>query len=57
MQSLEMGGPKQHGDTLIDRLALRAGLPEVSKERLNQTLCAEHAESNDFFATTPSVHF
>lgn len=43
LRSLEVGNPEPPNETLIDRLALKAGLAEVSKERFHQTLCAEHA--------------
>jgi hypothetical protein len=43
LRSLEVGGSDPPGEILIDRSALKAGLPEVSSERFHQTLCAEHA--------------
>jgi hypothetical protein len=39
---LEMGQVEPEEETLIDRIALRAALPEVSRARFEQTLCAEH---------------
>ena len=43
LRSLEVGNPEPPGETLIDRSALKAALPDVSRERFHQTLCAEHA--------------
>ena len=43
LKLIEVGNPEPPGETLIDRTALRAGLPEVSKIRFEQTLCAEHS--------------
>jgi hypothetical protein len=43
LRSLEVGGFDPPGEILIDRSALKEGLPEVSSERFHQTLCAEHA--------------
>jgi hypothetical protein len=37
-----MGLPEPPGEALFDRNALKAALPEVSKVRFEQTLCAEH---------------
>jgi hypothetical protein len=42
MKSLEMGAPEPQGEALFDRAAIKAALPEVSKVRFEQTLCAEH---------------
>jgi hypothetical protein len=42
MKLLEMGAPEPAGEALFDRAALKAALPEVSKVRFEQTLCAEH---------------
>jgi hypothetical protein len=42
LKSLEMGTPEPEGEALFDRSALKAALPEVSKVRFEQTLCAEH---------------
>lgn len=42
LKSLEMGAPEPEGDALFDRSALKAALPEVSKARYEQTLCAEY---------------
>jgi len=42
MKLLEMGAAEPTGETLIDRAALKGALPEVSKVRFEQTLCAEH---------------
>lgn len=42
LKQLEMGQPEPSGEALFDRNALKAALPEVSKVRYEQTLCAEH---------------
>lgn len=42
LRQLEMGQPEPAGEALFDRNALKAALPEVSKVRYEQTLCAEH---------------
>ena len=42
LKQLEMGQPEPAGEALFDRNALKAALPEVSKVRYEQTLCAEH---------------
>lgn len=42
LKSLEMGAPEPPEEALFDRAALKAALPEVSKVRFEQTLCAEH---------------
>jgi len=42
LKSLEMGTPEPEGEAMFDRSALKAALPEVSKVRFEQTLCAEH---------------
>lgn len=42
LRSLERGEPEPAGEPLFDRNALKAALPEVSKARYEQTLCAEH---------------
>lgn len=42
LKLLEMGAPEPEGDVLFDRAAIKASLPEVSKARYEQTLCAEH---------------
>jgi hypothetical protein len=39
---LEMGGAEPTGETLFDRTSLKAALPQVSRVRFEQTLCAEH---------------
>ena len=39
---LERGEAEPAGESLFDRNALQAALPEVSKVRYEQTLCAEH---------------
>lgn len=39
---MERGEPEPGGEPLFDRNALKAALPEVSKARYEQTLCAEH---------------
>jgi hypothetical protein len=38
----ELGGTEPAGETLFDRAAIRAALPEVSKARYEQTLCPEN---------------
>lgn len=42
LKSLERGEPEPPGESLFDRNAFKAALPEVSKSRYEQTLCAEH---------------
>ena len=42
LKSLEMGAPEPEGDALFERSAMKAALPEVSKARYEQTLCAEY---------------
>lgn len=42
LKSLERGEPEPDGECLFDRSALQAAMPEVSKERYERTLCAEH---------------
>jgi hypothetical protein len=42
LRLLEMGTPEPAGESLFDRTALKDALPEVSKVRYQQTLCAEH---------------
>jgi hypothetical protein len=42
LRLLEMGASEPPGQELFDRSALKAALPEVSKARYEQTLCAEH---------------
>jgi hypothetical protein len=39
---LEMGVAEPEGEALFDRTALRAALPQISRVRFEQTLCAEH---------------
>lgn len=41
LKLLEMGASEPAGEALFDRTALRSALPEVSKVRYEQTLCAE----------------
>ena len=41
LKLLEMGAPEPDGEALLDRSAIKAALPEVSKARYEQTLCAE----------------
>jgi hypothetical protein len=43
LQHLELGGSEPTGELLIDRSAFDQALEEVSKERFDKTLCAEHA--------------
>jgi hypothetical protein len=42
LKLLERGEAEPEGEFLFDRNALQAALPEVSKVRFQQTLCAEH---------------
>lgn len=42
LKSLERGEAEPEGERLFDRSALQAAMPEVSKERYERTLCAEH---------------
>jgi hypothetical protein len=42
LKLLERGEAEPEGDALFDRNALQSALPEVSKVRYEQTLCAEH---------------
>jgi hypothetical protein len=42
LKQMEMGAPEPADETLFDRSALKAALPEVSRVRYEQTLCAEH---------------
>jgi hypothetical protein len=41
LRLIEMGEQEPAGETLFDRTALKAALPEVSKARYERTLCAE----------------
>lgn len=41
LRLIEMGEPEPGGEELLDRTALKAALPEVSKARYERTLCAE----------------
>jgi hypothetical protein len=43
LQHLELGAPEPAGELLIDRNAFDEALEDVSKERFDKTLCAEHA--------------
>jgi hypothetical protein len=42
LKKLEMGEAAPPGESLFDRSALKAALPEVSRARYEQTLCAEY---------------
>ena len=42
LRLLEIGAPEPGDELLIDRTALKDALPEVSKVRFEQTLCAEY---------------
>jgi len=42
LKLLERGEAEPEGESLFDRNALKSALPEVSKVRYEQTLCAEH---------------
>jgi hypothetical protein len=44
----ELGNPEPPPDNLFDRAAISAALPEVSKARYEQTLCAEHPSLKPF---------
>jgi len=44
LKSYEVGGGQPIGEALFDRSAIRAALPEVSKARYEQTLCAENPQ-------------
>jgi hypothetical protein len=44
LKLLEMGAPEPPGQALFDRAAFKAALPEVSKVRFQQTLCAEYSK-------------
>lgn len=41
LRAYELGGDEPQGDALIGRAAIKESLPEVSKVRFDQTLCAE----------------
>jgi hypothetical protein len=41
LRLLEMGAPEPDGEAIFDRAAIKDALPEVSKARYEQTLCAE----------------
>jgi hypothetical protein len=43
LQHLDLGGAEPAAELLIDRNAFDEALEEVSKERFDKTLCAEHA--------------
>ena len=40
LKKLELGGSDPPGEILFDRASIKEGLPEVSKVRFEQTLCA-----------------
>src|SRR6185437_5482163 len=42
LRALEMGAAEPPDENLFDRASIKAALPEVSKVRFEQTLCAEH---------------
>jgi hypothetical protein len=44
LRKLELGEPEPPDEALIDRTSLKEALPEVSKVRYEQTLCAEFPE-------------
>ena len=48
LKLLESGGAEPEGEFLFERSALQAALPEVSKVRYEQTLCAEHSNLKPF---------
>ena len=47
LRKLDLGTPEGTVDTLFSRSALKDGLPEVSKNRLEQTLFAEYPDLRD----------
>jgi hypothetical protein len=47
LKKLEIGQPEPPNGTLFDRTALKEALPEVSKVRYEQTLCAEYPDLRD----------
>jgi hypothetical protein len=44
LQRLELGYPQPPEDNLFDRAVLKEAMPEVSKVRFEQTLCAEYPQ-------------
>jgi hypothetical protein len=44
LKSYEVGDAEPAGEAVFDRSAIRAALPEVSKTRYEQTLCAENPQ-------------
>jgi hypothetical protein len=48
LKLIEMGTPEPPGETLFERAAFKAALPEVSKVRYQQTLCAENPRLKPF---------
>jgi uncharacterized membrane protein len=44
LRAYELGGAEPAADALFDKAAIKAALPEVSKVRFEQTLCAENAD-------------
>ena len=47
LKKLEIGQPEPPNGALFDRTALKEALPEVSKVRYEQTLCAEYPDLRD----------
>ncbi|MFZ0889179.1 MAG: hypothetical protein WA005_12060 [Candidatus Binataceae bacterium] len=50
LRRLELGESEPPGDALFDRVALKEGLPEVSRVRLGQTLFAEYPGLRKYIA-------
>lgn len=44
LQRLDVGSGNVQDEALFDRLSLKEALPEVSRVRLDQTLCAEYPD-------------
>ena len=50
LRLFELGNTEPPDDQLFDKAAIRAALPDVSKARYDQTLCAEHPVLKPFLA-------
>jgi len=48
LRAYELGGSDPTAEALFDKAAVKAALPEVSKVRFEQTLCAENADLKPF---------
>jgi hypothetical protein len=44
LRAYELGSPEPESELLFDKTAIKGALPEVSKVRFEQTLCAENTE-------------